>query len=176
MGLREDLERIIRDVPDFPKKGIVFKDITPILQNPKVFKQVTDAITARFAPEKIDAVASVESRGFLIGTPVAINLGVPFVPLRKSGKLPWDKISEEFTLEYGTATIEIHKDAIRKGQRVLITDDLLATGGTAVASAKLVEKLGGVVAGFAFIVELGFLKGAGKLSKYNIYSLINYGD
>lgn len=174
MGLREDLEKVIRDVPDFPKKGIVFKDITPILQSPKIFKQVIQAFTARFAPEKIDVVAGVESRGFLIGAPVAINLGVPFVPLRKGGKLPWDKISQEFTLEYGSASIEIHKDALKKGQRVLITDDLLATGGTALASAKLVEKLGGVVVGLAFIIELGFLKGAEKLIKYNIFSLINY--
>ncbi|OGL46369.1 MAG: adenine phosphoribosyltransferase [Candidatus Schekmanbacteria bacterium RBG_16_38_10] len=176
MSLSNKLRTLIRDVPDFPKKGIIFKDITPLLKDAEALKAVADVIANRFSQDKIDVVAGIESRGFIIGAPVAIKLGVGFVPIRKKGKLPYKKIGQEYLLEYGTDSIEIHEDAIAKGERVLVVDDLLATGGTALATAKLVEKLGGVVVSFAVIVELGFLNGAEKIVPHNVFSLINYSE
>lgn len=163
---------LIRDVPDFPKPGILFKDITPVLGDHAAMSEVTERLMVHAGPEKPDLVAGIESRGFLFGMPLALALGVGFVPVRKLGKLPYDRLSEEYALEYGTNTVEIHTDAIRKGQRVLIVDDVLATGGTAAASARLVERLGGEVAGFAFLVELAFLEGRKALAGYDMTSLI----
>jgi adenine phosphoribosyltransferase len=165
---------LIRDVPDFPKPGILFKDITPVLANPAALAQVIDLLTQDARSKGADAVVGIESRGFIFGTPVAVGLGVPFVPARKLGKLPYKKISEEYALEYGTNTIEIHEDALNPGQRVYVVDDLLATGGTAAASARLVERLGGSICGFGFVVELAALSGRENLLEYPVYSLIEY--
>ncbi len=168
------LKELVRDVPDFPKKGIVFKDITPLLQNPSSLKEIVNKITARYANQKIDIIVGAEARGFLFGPAVAINLDAGFVPVRKPGKLPYETASETYELEYGTDTLEIHRDAIKAGDNVLMLDDLLATGGTMAASCKLVESLNGKIAGCAFIIELGFLNGKALLSKYDIFSLIKY--
>ena len=168
------LEEKIRDVPDFPKEGIVFKDITTLLQDPAAFKYVIDTLTEKYRGKGIDTIVAMESRGFIFGTPLAYNLGVSFVPVRKPGKLPAETISAQYSLEYGTDTIEIHKDAISSGQNVLIIDDLLATGGTVGATIELVEKLGGKVAGIAFVIELCFLNGKEKLQDYEVVSLVQY--
>jgi adenine phosphoribosyltransferase len=168
------LKELVRDIPDFPKKGIMFKDITPLLQNPSSLKEIVNKITEHYANQKIDIVVGAEARGFLIGPAVAINLDAGFVPVRKPGKLPYETASETYELEYGTDTLEIHRDAIKAGDNVLMLDDLLATGGTMAASCKLVESLNGKIAGCAFIIELGFLKGKDLLSKYDIFSLIKY--
>ncbi len=165
-------ESLIRDVSDFPKPGILFKDITPVLADQEAMHEIIEQFAAN--SRMPDLVAGVESRGFIFGMPLALRLGVGFVPVRKIGKLPYHTISEEYALEYGTSTVEIHTDAVREGQRVLIVDDLLATGGTAAASARLVERLGGVVAGFSFVIELGFLSGREPLMQYEIHSLITY--
>ena len=165
---------LIRDVPDFPKPGILFKDITPVLANPAALAQVVDLLTQDARTKGANVVLGIESRGFVFGTPVAMNLGVPFVMARKLGKLPYRKISEEYALEYGTNTIEIHEDAVNTGQRVYVVDDLLATGGTAAASARLVERLGGSVCGFGFVVELTFLSGRENLLEFPVYSLIEF--
>ena len=164
----------MQGVPDFPKSGILFKDITPVLGNPAAFQETIDCfaeVAQSFAP---DIVVGIESRGFLFGVPVALALGVGFVPVRKAGKLPSPAEREEYALEYGTAIIEMHRDALRPGQRVLIVDDLLATGGTAAATARLVEKLGGKVAGFCFLAELQFLAGRAVLNGYEVRSLLTY--
>ena len=168
------LKELVRDIPDFPKKGIVFKDITPLLQNPSSLKEIVNKITDHYANQKIDIIVGAEARGFLIGPAVAINLNAGFVPVRKPGKLPYETASETYELEYGTDTLEIHRDAIKAGDNVLMLDDLLATGGTMAASCKLVESLNGKIAGCAFIIELGFLNGKDLLSKYDIFSLIKY--
>ncbi len=168
------LKELVRDVPDFPKKGIVFKDITPLLQNPSSLKEIVNKITDHYANQKIDIIVGAEARGFLFGPAVAINLDAGFVPVRKPGKLPYETASETYELEYGTDTLEIHRDAIKAGDNVLMLDDLLATGGTMAASCKLVESLNGKIAGCAFIIELGFLNGKALLSKYDIFSLIKY--
>jgi len=165
---------LIRDVPDFPKPGILFKDITPVLANPAALAQVVELLTQDARSKGADAVMGIESRGFIFGTPVAMNLGVPFVPARKLGKLPYKKLSEEYALEYGTNTIEIHEDALNTGQRVYVVDDLLATGGTAAASARLVERLGGSVCGFGFVIELSALSGRENLLEYPVYTLIEF--
>ena len=165
---------LIRDIPDFPKSGILFKDITPVLGDAAAFQEVIDRFVAQAQGLSPDLIVGVESRGFLFGTPIALALGIGFVPIRKVGKLPAETIQEEYALEYGTAAVEVHRDAIRPGQRVLIVDDLLATGGTAAAAAKLVETLGGKVAGFSFLVELGFLSGRKVLSGYDVQSLLTY--
>lgn len=167
-------EDLIRDVVDFPTAGIVFKDITPVLQHPKAFAQVIDDMAEYAAAVNPDVVVGIESRGFVLGSPVAFKLGKGFVPVRKVGKLPHDTVHCEYSLEYGTNTVEMHRDAIQPGQRVLIVDDLLATGGTAAASTKLVEELGGTVAGIVFLVELGFLDGRSKLAGYEVKSFIKY--
>ncbi len=170
----EWLKDYSRDVPDFPKEGIIFKDITPLLRSPKSFQAVVDSLADKFADERIDLVLGVEARGFIIAGAVALNLGVGFIPVRKAGKLPCETRAVEFELEYGTDTLEMHNDAVEPGQRVLIIDDLLATGGTAVACCKLVENAGGEVAALAFVIELSFLEGREKLRGYQILSLIQY--
>jgi adenine phosphoribosyltransferase len=163
---------LIRDVPDFPKPGIIFKDITPVLQDPYAFRQVVDLIAADARSKGAEAIVGIESRGFIFGTPVSLALDVPFVMARKLGKLPYDRISEEYALEYGTNTVEMHVDSVKKGQKAYIVDDLLATGGTAAASARLVERLGGEVCGFGCLVELAFLGGRKNLLEYPIFSLL----
>lgn len=163
---------LIRDVPDFPKPGILFKDITPVLANPAALAQIVDLLTQDARSKGADVVLGIESRGFVFGTPVAMNLGVPFVMARKLGKLPYKKLTEEYALEYGTNSIEIHEDSVNTSQRVYVVDDLLATGGTAAASARLVERLGGTVCGFGFVIELAFLAGRETLLEYPVYSLI----
>lgn len=167
-----DLARYLRDVPDFPKPGILFKDITPLLAEPAALAAVIDRFTALdFGP--IDKVAAIESRGFLFGAPIALRRGVGFVPVRKPGKLPWKTSRVEYVLEYGSDAVEIHQDAIARGERVLLVDDLLATGGTMGAACELVESCGGVVVGCAFVVELGFLSGRGRLRGHRVESLIH---
>jgi adenine phosphoribosyltransferase len=168
------LKELIRDIPDFPKEGIIFKDITPVLQNPAGLKEVVDKFSERYANQKVDVIVGAEARGFLFGPAVAINLGAGFVPVRKPGKLPYETASMTYDLEYGTDTLEIHKDAVKAGDNVLMMDDLLATGGTMAASCELVESLGGKITGCAFLIELGFLNGKDKLSKYDIFSLLQY--
>jgi adenine phosphoribosyltransferase len=170
----EQLRALIRDVPDFPEPGIVFKDITPLLGDEAAFSQVIDLIVAHYGRGNVDVVAGIEARGFILAAPVAYHLNTGFVPVRKAGKLPWDAESEEYALEYGSATLEIHSDAVRPGQRVLIVDDVLATGGTALATAALVERLGGEVVGIACPVELTFLDGRRKIHDYDFHSLISY--
>lgn len=170
----ENLSRFIRDVPDFPVEGIIFKDITTLLKDPRAFRQVIELFLERYRGQEIDQVVAVESRGFIFGTPLAYELGTGFVPVRKLGKLPADTISQEYDLEYGTACLEIHRDAFEKGQRILIVDDLLATGGSAQATVGLVEQLGGDIVSVAFLIELTFLKGREKLKGYDTCSLIQY--
>lgn len=174
--IEEKLKSVIRDVPDFPKSGIIFKDITPILMQPEVSRQILSHLEAKYKNQNIDAVAGIESRGFLFGFPLALRLGVPFVMIRKEGKLPYNKVAHSYQLEYGSSTIEMHKDAIEKGQNVLIHDDLLATGGSADAAAHLVQKCGGAIVGFNFLVELSFLDGRKKLENVskNCSSLTTY--
>ena len=176
MDITKKLEEAIRNVPDFPKPGINFKDITPIMQDPVLSNQVLDRLYEMYLGKGVDVVAGLESRGFLFGYPLAMRLGVPFVLIRKKGKLPYDKISFDYDLEYGSATIEMHTDAIKEGQRVLIHDDLLATGGSAEAVAQLVSQVGGVVTGFNFLVELEFLGGREKLREFsdNISTFVTY--
>lgn len=163
---------LIRDIPDFPQPGIIFKDITPVLQDPKALAEVIDKFCEYAAETNPDVIVAIESRGFMFGAPVAVKLGKSFVPVRKIGKLPHDTIKCEYALEYGTNTVEMHRDAIKPGQTALIIDDLLATGGTAAASARLVEELGGRVVGMCFLIELDFLKGRDQLQGYEIKSLI----
>lgn len=170
----EDLKKAIRDVPDFPKKGIIFKDITPLLQNTKLFRRAVDELSEKFRDRKIDAVLSVEARGFILGSAIAYKLGASFIPVRKKGKLPYRTYSATYDLEYGQDTLEMHQDAIAGGDRVLIIDDLLATGGTLGAVIGLVEKMGGEIAGIGFLIELSFLKGREKNKDYEIFSLIKF--
>ena len=168
------LRAYIRDIPDWPRKGILFRDITPLLANPGVFSAAVDAMSAAFVGRGVEYVAAVEARGFIFGAAVAQKLGAGFVPIRKKGKLPYETESHTYDLEYGTDTLEIHRDAVKPGANVLIVDDLLATGGTSVAAAKLIERIGGKVAGFTFLIELTDLKGREKLSGYEITSVISY--
>jgi adenine phosphoribosyltransferase len=165
-------KRLIRDIKDFPKEGILFKDINPVLQDPAAFREVIDRMLVYARSRDANVVVGIESRGFIFGTPLALALDCGFVPVRKLGKLPGETIRVEYALEYGTNTVELQKDAIKPGQRALIVDDLLATGGTSAAAAELVEKLGGEVAGMVFLVELGFLNGREALGDYDSYSLI----
>ncbi|MFT5858752.1 MAG: adenine phosphoribosyltransferase [Flavobacteriaceae bacterium] len=176
MNLEEKIKKTIRDVIDFPKEGIVFKDITPIMMDAELSNEIVDALYEQYKDQKIDAVAGIESRGFLFGYPLAMKLGLPFILIRKKGKLPYEKISHDYDLEYGSATIEIHTDAVENKQRVLIHDDLLATGGSANAAAQLIIKSGGEVAGFNFLVSLDFLNGADKLKDFsnNITNFVAY--
>lgn len=169
-----DLKRFVRDIPDFPKKGIVFKDITPLLQSPEAFNYVIDQLAERYNPKKLDAVVAMESRGFIFGAPLAVKLGVAFVPVRKPGKLPYKTHQETYDLEYGKDTLEIHQDAVKQGGKVLILDDVLATGGTAAATVRLVEKAGGKVDEAAFLMHLTFLNGQDKLKSTPFFSIIQY--
>ncbi len=169
-----DLVKVIRNVPDFPKKGIGFKDITTLVGNGPALLESVRLLKEKFDREKIDVVIGIESRGFIFAAVLAFQWGVGMVPVRKPGKLPYKKISESYELEYGSDTLEMHEDALKPGQNVLIVDDLLATGGTAVATARLVERLGAKVAGFGFVVELDFLKGREKLKDYRVESLVHY--
>ncbi len=167
-----DLSSLIRDIPDFPKQGIVFKDITTLLRVPSAFKQAIDHLTDSFRNDRIEVVVGMESRGFIFAAPLAYNLGAGLVPVRKLGKLPHHTLSIEYALEYGTNTLEIHRDGIEPGQRVLIVDDLLATGGTVAATVELVEQLKGHVVAAAFLIELPFLEGRKALPHINVVSLI----
>ncbi len=172
--LEQYLLQAIRDVPDFPKPGIVFKDITPILSDPIAFRQVTKFFLERYQRKTIDSIVAIESRGFLFAAPLAHQLGIPLHLARKKGKLPYSTIEESYSLEYGTAAIEMHTDAVKDKHRVLIIDDLLATGGTASATAKLVERLGGTVTECAFVIELAFLPGRKQLADYDVCSVVRY--
>jgi adenine phosphoribosyltransferase len=165
---------LMRDIPDFPEPGVVFKDITPLLADADAFNEVLDQTTVAAREMGAQGIIGIESRGFIFGAPVANRLHTGFIPVRKPGKLPHSTIAVDYSLEYGTNILEIHTDALFHGQRVVIIDDVLATGGTAAASAELVEKLGGIVAGYVFIVELSFLKGREKLEKYPVQALITY--
>lgn len=169
-----ELEKFIRDVPDFPQKGIMFKDITTLLKEKDAFKYVVDMMLERYKNEKIDKIVGIESRGFIFGGAIAYQLGCGFIPARKLSKLPAETIKENYALEYGTNTLEMHIDAIQPGERTVIIDDLLATGGTALAVAKLVERLKGKVIGIDFLIELEFLHGRDKLTGYNIHSYLKY--
>lgn len=167
-------ESLIRDIPDFPQPGILFKDIIPVLQHPAAMEEAVELLCESAKESGAECIVGIESRGFLFGVPIAMRLGIPFSPARKLGKLPYHRITEEYALEYGTNTVEMHTDAISPGQRAFIVDDLLATGGTAAAAARLVERLNGGVCGFGFLVELEFLKGREKLLGYPIHALIGY--
>ena len=170
----ELLRSKIRDIPDFPQPGIVFKDITPLLADEVAFSSVIDEIVVQFGRGTVDKVVGIEARGFIVASPVAYHFGAGFVPVRKRGKLPWETQSESYALEYGEETLEIHRDAIAPGERVAIVDDVLATGGTALATAHLVESLGGKIVGMAFVIELGFLDGRSRLADYELLSLVRY--
>ncbi len=174
--LETRLKEIIRDIDDFPKEGIVFKDITPILSRPKLVSEIIEKFKEELIPYKVDSIACIESRGFWFGTILAYEMGLPIIPIRKKGKLPHKTVSVQYDLEYGSATIEAHEDAIVKGSKVLVHDDLLATGGTAAATADLVTQTGGILVGFSFLVNLTFLNGTEKLSAYstNVISIVNY--
>jgi adenine phosphoribosyltransferase len=164
----------VRDIPDYPKPGVVFRDITPLLAAPDVFRGTVDALAAPFAGEHLDKVLGIEARGFVFAAPVAYHHAAGFVPVRKTGKLPWEIEREEYELEYGTDLLEVHRDAVAPGERVLIVDDVIATGGTAAASARLVERLGGVVVGLAFVLELEYLHGREKLAGRRIHTVASY--
>jgi adenine phosphoribosyltransferase len=177
MPIEPPLKSLIRDVPDFPKPGVVFKDITPLLAHPAARRQVVEAIAKHYRSTRIDALAAAEARGFIFGTLLAQELNVPFIPVRKSGKLPYKKIQEEYELEYGRASIEMHTDSVKKGWRVLVHDDLLATGGTSAATASMIQNLDGEIAGFSFIINLGFLPGEKVLTdRFGVkpHYLLNY--
>jgi adenine phosphoribosyltransferase len=169
-----ELRALIRDVPDFPTPGILFKDITPLLANGPAFRRMIEALAAPFTDARVDQVVAMEARGFILGAPVAQLLGAGFVPVRKAGKLPWTTERIEYALEYGTGSLEIHADAYGRPSRILIVDDVLATGGTAAATAQLVERLGGEIVGFAFLMELGFLHGRAVLDGRRISALLSY--
>jgi adenine phosphoribosyltransferase len=168
------LKNHIRDIPDFPRPGVVFKDITPLLADSQAFAYCVESLAEAFADRPVDKVFGVEARGFIVAAPIALRLGAGFVPVRKAGKLPWQVRSETYALEYGTDTLEVHQDALAPGQRALIIDDVLATGGTAAATARLVEALGGQTIGFGCIIELAFLGGQGKLDGLDVVSLLSY--
>jgi adenine phosphoribosyltransferase len=174
--MSEHFKALIRNVPDFPKKGIVFRDITTLLSAGPEFAEVVDRLAEECSKRDPQAILAMESRGFILGGALSYRLKLPFIPARKPGKLPWKTTKEEYELEYGTDAMEVHTDAIAAGERLLIVDDLLATGGTALAAAKLVEKLGGSVAGFIFLVELEFLNGRERLKDYDLFSLVKYAE
>ena len=169
-----DLKRCIRNIPDWPKEGILFRDITPLLLNPKAFAAAIEALSADFMDIGVEYVAAVEARGFIFGSVVAEKLGAGFVPIRKKGKLPWKTESITYDLEYGTDTLQVHSDAVENGGKVLMVDDLLATGGTMAAACKLIETIGGTVAGTAFLIELADLQGREKIAGYKVTSIIAY--
>jgi adenine phosphoribosyltransferase len=169
------LAALVRDIPDFPRPGITFKDITPLLADPEGFRSAVDGIAARFDGAGVDRVLGVEARGFILAAPIAYRFRAGFTPVRKAGKLPWQVEAEEYALEYGTDLLEIHRDAIEPGERVLVVDDVLATGGTAAATVRLVERLGGTVVGLGFVLELAFLGGRAQLAGRDVVSLVTYG-
>jgi adenine phosphoribosyltransferase len=169
-----DLSKYIRSIPDFPKKGILFRDITTLLKDPDAFKETIGILHKRYSDSKIDKVVCIESRGFIVGSALALSLGAGFIPIRKKGKLPAEVVSEQYSLEYGVDTIEIHRDAIQPGDRVLLHDDLLATGGTIAASIRLLEKLQAKIIGVSFIIELIPLHGRNKIKDYDVFSIIQY--
>ena len=170
----DQIKALVRDVPDFPDPGIVFKDITPVLSDPIAFSTIIDLIVVHFGRGNVDKVVGIEARGFIIAAPVAYHFGAGVVPVRKKGKLPWATVEEEYSLEYGTASLEIHRDGVATGERVLVVDDVLATGGTAKAAASLVERIGGKVCGIACLIELDFLHGRDKLQGYDLFTLLQY--
>ena len=172
--MNDQLKTAVRDIPDFPIKGILFKDITPILQDPKLFRLAVDTIADRHQGKKLKGVVGIDARGFIFAGAVAYKLGIGFIPVRKKGKLPYKTVVTSYTLEYGSETSEMHVDALAKGDNVIIVDDLLATGGTAMAAATLVKKLGGNIAEIDFLIELAFLKGRDRLKDYNVFSAIQY--
>jgi len=173
-GNLDQIKTAIRDIPDFPKEGIIFKDITTLLKDASLYAQSVDLLEEMVKDYSFEAIVGIESRGFIFGSVLAYKMGLNFVPIRKPGKLPADTVSEEYALEYGTDRIEIHADALKKDQKVLLVDDLLATGGTAKASCRLIERLGARVETVLFLVELGFLGGRDLLKGYNVLSLISY--
>jgi len=166
-NLEQRLDNAIRDVHDFPKPGILFKDITPVLEDPILCKDIVAKFCEDFRDLKVDAIAGIESRGFLFGLPIAIEMGIPFITVRKKGKLPYKTVSYEYELEYGTAAIEVHEESIQKDWKVMVHDDLLATGGTALAAAELIKSQGATVAGFSFLIELSFLNGLNRLETFS---------
>src|SRR5918997_3780941 len=168
------LKEYIRDIPDFPKPGITFKDITPLLADKKAFAYTIDAISHHFDRDEIDKVLGIEARGFIIAAPLAYRFTAGLIPVRKAGKLPWEVEAQEYVLEYGTDLLEIHRDAIEPGERILVVDDVLATGGTAAATVRLVERLGGTVVGLGFVLELAFLGGRSQLTGREVVSLVTY--
>jgi adenine phosphoribosyltransferase len=170
----DQIRALIREVPDFPEPGISFKDITPVLADENAFSTIIDLIVVHFGRGNVDKVVGIEARGFILAAPVAYHFGAGVVPVRKKGKLPWQTVEETYALEYGEATLELHEDAVAPGERVLIVDDVLATGGTARAAAGLVERIGGKVCGIACLIELDFLKGREKLEGYDLFTLIHY--
>ena len=169
-----DLRKYIRDIPNFPQKGILFRDLTPLMGDKDAFNFTVKEIADHFRTFHVDKVAAIEARGFIFGAPIARELGAGFVPIRKPGKLPYEVVRKEFQLEYGMSILELHKDAFKKGERVLMIDDLLATGGTALAASQLVESLGAEIVGWGFVVILKGLKGEEKIGKYHIFSLVNF--
>ncbi|MHC4495286.1 MAG: adenine phosphoribosyltransferase [Planctomycetota bacterium] len=169
-----DLQQYIRDIPDWPKEGILFRDITPLLADPEAFAAAVDVLSAGFAETNVEYVVAVEARGFIFGSAIAEKLGAGFVPIRKKGKLPWQTESVTYDLEYGTDTLEVHRDAVKSGAKVLMVDDLLATGGTMAAACELVEKIGGQVTGIVFLIELADLGGRQKIAGYEVTSIISY--
>jgi adenine phosphoribosyltransferase len=172
--LVHDVRAAIRDVPDFPKPGILFKDITPVLSAPRLFTRVTDSLAEAAAGMHISHVVAIESRGFIFGAPIAQKLGVPFIPVRKPGKLPHRRVREEYALEYGTDALEMHEDALGYGARVLVVDDVLATGGTAAATRRLVERAGGIVVAFSFVLDLTLLHGRQQLAGTSVDVIVEY--
>jgi adenine phosphoribosyltransferase len=170
----EQIKALVRDVPDFPEPGIVFKDITPVLADENAFSTIIDLIVVHFGRGNVDKVVGIEARGFILAAPVAYHFGAGVVPVRKKGKLPWNTVETTFTLEYGEATLQLHEDAVQPGERVLVVDDVLATGGTAAAAASLVERIGGKVCGIACLIELEFLHGREKLPQYDLFTMIQY--
>ena len=169
-----NLADLIRNIPDFPIPGIQFKDITPLLQNGAAFKEVIDTLAARYEGRALDAIVGIESRGFIFSAPLAYRLGIGLVPIRKPGKLPWETFAVEYDLEYGTNKLEMHRDALVPGARVVVIDDVLATGGTVAAACQMVEMAGAVVEEVAFLIELTFLRGRERLAKYPFFSMIQY--
>ena len=169
-----DLRRLIRDVPDFPKPGILFRDVTPLLADPQAFRRAVDAVAAPFRDARVDRVIGIESRGFLLGAPVALALGAGLVIVRKPGKLPWKTVRASYSLEYGEDSVEMHVDSIRQGQRVLVVDDLVATGGTAAAAVQLARQAGAEVVGASFLIELRFLEGRKRLEGIPIHAVLEY--
>ena len=172
--MTEELKRYIRDVPDFPQKGIIFRDITPLLGDKKIFREVVELMSKAWAADPPDLVAGIEARGFIPGAAIAVRLGAGFVPIRKTGKLPWTTVVESYDLEYGTDQLEVHSDAVQPGQKVVIVDDVLATGGTASAAVRLMRKLGADVVGVQVLIELGYLDGRQRLSDVRLVSEILY--